>query len=446
MSSVGTEVQSLQRFVGANLTAFAKLLKKYRRWTNSPDLGIRFSREVLNRRTSYLTNDTGPLLEIYTEVLTACREAHDERARPKLSSTTPRARSGVPKNASIGTTGTFQGESIAIEPAGDTSVSGQLFTASQNASDVDFDSALATLPLGTKAGRATYWVHQDNLIGLRVLLLEYTNTRTSEFHPSKSATAYRSSISSLQKAALSDNPGASGTIGDEVNWAIFDDVDRFSREQSAVTVGDVENAAGTVSGKATLVVRWSGQTDPVIELMQGKLSVVGASSPENHLKEVVKTARLRRKRLHALFDPEQLAPKSPLGEEAKSRAGAKNAESSEPLADMRAFITSHSEVKPLVQLQCKRTRFVGLNNRANFGLWVTLDTKVLIRRIDLGGIDTNNAMTRSESSNDTTAEVSSFPHAVLQLRWEGDYSTDLIKVLDHSHLVNFSLIMKSVAG
>ena len=69
----GEEIQSLSRFVGAQRLAFQKLLKKYRKWTGSSELGNRFRKEILDRRTSFSKTDFEPLLAQWTEVLASVR-------------------------------------------------------------------------------------------------------------------------------------------------------------------------------------------------------------------------------------------------------------------------------------------------------------------------------------------------------------------------------------
>lgn len=316
----------------------------------------------------------------------------------------------------------------------------QLYAISQSGSDVEFDSALATLPLGADGGRATYWVHQDNIIALRVLLLEYANNRPAKARPSVSDATPRSSISSLHKQALGERSSTSGTAGEGVCLAIFDDIDEFSRKQSAVTVGDIEIATGTVSEKATLSVRWSGQTDAMVALIQE--SNHQAAGFTSNRKLAIKTAPLKRKNLRTLFDIDQPIPKSPLDGGANWGAEFENINNAENLPEVRNFIASHSRVGPLVQIQSRRNRFLGLNNRMESGLWVTLDTNVIVRRIDLESIGTSTATTPVESANKSNLDALAFPHGILEIRWEGGHSTEIVQGLDHSHLVSYSQILR----
>jgi hypothetical protein len=424
---VGDEIQKLQRFVQANSTAIKKLLKKYRRWTNSPDLGSRFSQEVLNPRNSFLANDYSTLVERYTEVLTSCRDAWHSRSQANQPPRAPNKGAGT---AEILGRQNNRGDPLDKCPGKLGLGSERLFSVSQNGPDVEFDSVLATVPLGVDAGRATYWVHQDNLIALRILLLEHTNNRSARTRPPVSAAASRSSISSLHKQVLSESSTSPSAAGDEVNLAIFDDLDEFSRKQSSATVGDIENATGTVSEKATVSARWSNQTEAAVTLVQGRDSVSTAITASPPSKRVIKTAPLKRKNLRALFDIGQPVPKASLDASVDS-------DTTDHLADMRDFIASNSRIAPLVQIRSKRNRFVGLHNQANSGLWATLDTDVVMSRIDLDAIGTSNATTPVESSNKNSFDVSAFPHGILEVRWEGGYSTDLVQSLDQSHLVSY---------
>ncbi|KAH8821051.1 hypothetical protein F5884DRAFT_816691 [Xylogone sp. PMI_703] len=65
----GDDIRSLERFVDAQRIAFHKILKKYKKWTGSGNLGDRFKDEVLNNPKSFTRRDFTPLLVRYQEIL-----------------------------------------------------------------------------------------------------------------------------------------------------------------------------------------------------------------------------------------------------------------------------------------------------------------------------------------------------------------------------------------
>ncbi|KUI74377.1 hypothetical protein VM1G_09749 [Cytospora mali] len=71
----GDDIQGLQRFVNAQVMAFRKLLKKYRKWTGSTTLGIRFKDNVLAQPKSFTEKDLTPLRKAYEELLSTIRDS-----------------------------------------------------------------------------------------------------------------------------------------------------------------------------------------------------------------------------------------------------------------------------------------------------------------------------------------------------------------------------------
>lgn len=64
----GDDIRSLQRFVNAQVVAFRKILKKYRKWTGSSALGSRFRDTVLSHPKSFTKHDFSPLESQYADL------------------------------------------------------------------------------------------------------------------------------------------------------------------------------------------------------------------------------------------------------------------------------------------------------------------------------------------------------------------------------------------
>jgi len=71
----GDDIQSLQRFVDAQIVAFRKICKKYRKWTGSSTLGTRFRDVVLAHPKSFTRRDYSYLQSEYEEVKTTLHGA-----------------------------------------------------------------------------------------------------------------------------------------------------------------------------------------------------------------------------------------------------------------------------------------------------------------------------------------------------------------------------------
>lgn len=71
----GDDIQFLQRFVGAQVVAFRKILKKYRKWTGSSTLGSRFRESVLSHPKSFTRRDFSQLQSEHDNLLATLRAA-----------------------------------------------------------------------------------------------------------------------------------------------------------------------------------------------------------------------------------------------------------------------------------------------------------------------------------------------------------------------------------
>ena len=355
----GEDIQSLSRFVGAQRTAFHKLLKKYKKWTRSSELGVRFCAEVLDRPTSFSKRDFEPLLTQWTEVLAAVRAPFIDggnwhsgqrdfmkAAQPDLS-----IQKKPLKNP---TKQAYQ------EPAGDTNSVSELHSAWEDGSNIDIDTALAVLPLGRGATRAVYWVHPDNIVQVHVLLLQYTRLQRSN-----SVTPETPSSSKSSPRASFSNPSArpASQKDDEVGVIVCDDLQRFSKIRSSETISIAEDCPGTVAEKAAASIRFSpsGEAVVVVDTDSGRLG-----HPVNwDEKQLPKIARFKRKNVRQLFEASSIDRFTKDVENDSKR--------------VFEWLTEHQEVQPLVQLLSRRTRFVGLRNSKVGGVWATLDKDISMK-------------------------------------------------------------------
>ena len=410
----GEDIQSLSRFVGAQRTAFQKLLKKYKKWTSSSELGVRFRAEVLERPTSFSKRDFDPLLTQWMEVLAAVRAPFIDGGNwhPGLRNSIhgPQPKSSMQKKPLKEPT-----KQANQEYAGDVDTASELHSTWEEGSNIEIDTALAILPLGRGATRAVYWVHPDNVVQVHVLLLQYTRLhRSNSIHSPESS----SSLSSSPRASSSNSlRRPASRTDDEVGVIVCDDLQRFSKIRSSETISITEDCPGTVAEKAAASIRFSpsGEAVVVVDMDPGR---PGHSANWNE-KHLPKKARFKRKHVPQLFEASSV-----------DRFGKDDGNDSKQVFE---WLTQHREVQPLVQLLSKRTRFVGLRNNPASGVWATLDKDISMKTCSSESLASGKGL--STISEGGTSESEKFPHAILEVRVEGEAASKLIEALDSSYLV-----------
>ncbi|GJC89139.1 SPX domain-containing protein [Colletotrichum tofieldiae] len=82
----GEETLALARFINAQITAFRKITKKYKKWTGSPTLGARFRENVLANPKSFTRRDLNNLQTRYEELLNTLRTSSPQLSEPSSPS------------------------------------------------------------------------------------------------------------------------------------------------------------------------------------------------------------------------------------------------------------------------------------------------------------------------------------------------------------------------
>jgi hypothetical protein len=96
----GDDIKSLQRFVNAQVVAFRKILKKYRKWTGSSTLGARFKENILSHPKSFTKRDFAQLQSLHDDLLQTLHaalppggvglpEPESQRSRPSTAQLSP---------------------------------------------------------------------------------------------------------------------------------------------------------------------------------------------------------------------------------------------------------------------------------------------------------------------------------------------------------------------
>jgi len=396
----------LSQFVNVQKLAFTKLLKKYKKWTRSDNLGSRFKESVLAQPDSISNVDIGPLLDQFLEILQAVRELVQQPPKPRRLSLTPASDPGSKLGNAV------KPSIIARYPTS------RIQSTIETGSEGDLDVALATYPLGDAGSRAIYWVHPEQVVELKVLLLQHMRPFPAERRRAgKTAPTITRAMSGLSR-----RDSASSDRVEETHVMVLDDLDAFAQVQSSATIKDAEDSAGGVVTHTAGIGLWTGSSEAHV--------VVGSTIEGETARSVI----VKPKHIGALLDTDSTF------ERRRSSVQFQPDVQSVDMADdfeqnakrVREWLSTNPKVKPLVAIHLRRLRFVGLNNDQSQGSWATLNTDITMSRTP--GL--------KEMVGDwwsAAEELVEFPFAVLDVRQEGDKTAELIKFLDDSHLVSHEL-------
>jgi len=196
----------------------------------------------------------------------------------------------------------------------------------------------------------------------------------------------------------------------DYHMIVADSIERFVKEQSALTVDDREHRAGSYPQRTKACVRWNDEEDAMacLRSKSGK----------------AKSAALKRKHAHAFFDRKALFS-------AKQSAAVE--ESDEEVDSVRREFVKDNNVQPLFHFSSCRSRLTGINSGAPTLAMATLDTNIVMESVEAEG----EAKTKIH-----------FPFALLLVRQEGGHQSALLAALENCHLIErvrgFSLELHAV--
>ncbi|OAL48783.1 hypothetical protein IQ07DRAFT_588866 [Pyrenochaeta sp. DS3sAY3a] len=389
VNKTGEEIRSLSRFVVVQRTGFTKILKKYKRWTRDKDLSRCFKEEISSRPDSLFQLDLGYLLDQYIDVLGAIRSLFEADGTPAAHHDSPNAQSSAARLSRLLNKG----------------------------DELDFDLALTTTPLGPKGNKATYWVHPDHIVEVQVLLLQsmrlfINDTRPSTRNGSTHATPLRRHSSTANTDRYFGNE-------DEVALVVLDHAEAFAIKQNASTIGSSEETQGNIGTKATANIRCVSSGQAAIVLCTG--SDLQGQAPSS-----IKTVKLERKGLQPCWD---LSTKPANTKQSKDKTGRQSHSLQDEISSVQRYFAEHKSNKPIAGAISKRTRFVGLHNNSTGGIWASLDRDVYLKA------SLHKDLEHEDWASTARSQATQFPHAILEVRREGNQATSLIQALDRSHLV-----------
>lgn len=298
-------------------------------------------------------------------------------------------------------------------------VPSKIHTAAETANEVDLDTALSTLPLGPTGARATYWVHAEQVVEIQILLLQSLRLfegKTTKSQPTSPFETPKRRDSSERLDGLNDR-------ADDIGAVFIDDSERYARQRSATTVEETEETPGKPAARVLGSARWNAGGEAAVcvpcaaDVDEGKTTVC-AKLKRKHLGNFLSLERP--------FHSRRPSGLSPIVENVSQ------ADTSErdPIDDLRSWLLSHRNFRPIAGICAKRSRFVGMDNDPDHGVWATLDREIGMKPSVHSDLVENDWPKRARK--DATA----FPFAVLEVRCEGAQTNDLIRTLDNSHLVS----------
>lgn len=205
---------------------------------------------------------------------------------------------------------------------------------------------------------------------------------------------------------------------DNVGLLVLDDPESYAIKQNASTIGTGEESPGTLQAKAAGNARWTSSGEAAV--------VVGLESAHDPQASVdIRTVKLKRKHLETF-----LSTSKSFGNISESALPKRESGERDDVTAVQQWLIEHKDKRPIAGACSKRTRFVGLHNNAEGGMWAILDRDIFMNDI------LHEYLGNDEWSSEARTSSIGFPHAVLEVRREGSHSSALIQTLDRSHLVS----------
>lgn len=401
----GEEIKLLSRFVAAQRTAFVKLLKKYSKWTRRDILSQRFKFEVVDNPQSFIHTDLTWHLDCWTLLLNNVRQAMGQRRSVVGSPLIPPM---IPKQSS-------------------SDVSKRINEAMLSNSDIEFDTVFTYSPLGSEGARAVYWIHPEQLVELQVLLLQHTRSAFSR--PSTSNGPLTTGMFPQRGSISRRDSGFDRQLDHGI--LVLDDAERFAQKQNSIPISDTEEAYSRPQTQPAATLMWTANNESILCIANNF-----TQSTEHGFDTA---ARLKKKRLGSFLNLEKAFVPGSAGDTTPTSAPPHANTNTE---EARKWLREHKQISPLVALISHRIRFASIPANQDHGQWVTLDTDVAFKKT------VTDELSQKDWPQTITNDTIPFPYAVLEVRQEGRNESDLIKILDASHLTErvrgFSLAVQAL--
>jgi hypothetical protein len=199
------------------------------------------------------------------------------------------------------------------------------------------------------------------------------------------------------------------SAGDGVGFVILDNLGSFSDVQKTTTVDKISKVPMRTAGQ----IRWCARDANAFVVVSNHSCAI--SDKQQPILEV----KIKKKRLETLIDSQ--APISKLHDIHQSADQRHNIEK------VRDWFTANPGVVPLAKVLSRRTRFTGSIAGGEAWAFLDRDVKMLPTSSSLGWLVSDD--------EDVDNRAVEFPHAILEVQWDGSQTPDFIHEITHSHMV-----------
>ena len=366
--------------------------------------------KLLDRSESFTRVELGQYLDHWTDILQELRHAQGAQYTFEQFDFMKVRRLREPRRSSKDASSPRQSSCKVIE---------KIQTATKSGSKVDFDVALSATATGDMGEKAIYWVHHEQLIELQVMLLQYLRpypNKSGSQSSTMSSTPSRTRRSSILRTETPTE------CKNDTGVLLLDQLQNLSDTRNSKPTSDTEEH---LSRTASASIRWTSSDDTATV-------IYNAANDDRALEHSFK---VKCKYLAAFLDLEQdFSPRRNSAAELANEGGNQpNTASASGYEPGRKWLRQQKDVQPLVSISSKRIRLSNPPNAQDFRQWCILDVDISMKKVLPEDI------VAKDWPIDASAATWSFPHAVLEVRQEGHVATDLIRLLDRSHLVSPSL-------
>ena len=204
--------------------------------------------------------------------------------------------------------------------------------------------------------------------------------------------------------------GTSG--GDDVELVVLDNLESFSDVQSTATIDTTPRSAMRTAGQ----IRWCAR-DSFAAVAVSDHAGANLDPQRKHDEQPVLEAKVKRKLVESLLDPaRELSRLYDDHQSALQRLG---------IERVREWCAARPGIVSLAKILARRTRFSGPVAGGEAWAFLDRDVRMLPNPGSAGWL----------AADDDDAVAAGFPHAVLEIQWDGTQTPDFIHELAESHTV-----------
>ncbi|KAL9106390.1 MAG: hypothetical protein Q9227_008591 [Pyrenula ochraceoflavens] len=387
VEEAGEEIQALSRFIVAQKTAFRKLLKKYRKWTRSVSLEKKLDVQAFGRRDGSLD----PGLDSLTSQFMLIRDA--------LQALQIRDQNMLKSNGQKGHD---------ISQKSRTSRRHSLDQAFAQKLQLNFD-AIFGQP-SAKSSRARYWIHVDDIPEVRILLKRCMKDYTPTSSPNLSRRQSNTLIQNQEAVKLDHTASLQSRA---LSVALIDNAQIFVKNHTAANIGSSEEAIIQSPLHASVAI-YRNRDD-----QSG--AVISQRHPQT--KDTPQVIECGNRDVAKLLDN-----CFPLSNQTVKDSKAQNGTVPQDVMKVEEWLKSRPDPQNLTNISMQRLRYQGTQNDGGQCLWAILDTDISV------SLATPTGEHQLLDTSREPQEELKFPHAVLEIRWEGSQTPEIVRRLDKSHL------------